>query len=208
MANLKVADIKISIDVLNALAPKRGMLNAKESDLKGQTFVLHSMVTNEASRSTDLKAVGEDNTFVKARYINKANSKAFLVPIRSLLNMDVAALDSDNSEYDENTQTMRVHEYLIDSIEDKKEVSLPKEFTVVNVAKRMQEGTDNVMYPPYCYAAYNEKVKELRADPEYDAKDGLDAIYNDFEFMTGLYAGELEPRFANAEANKNITIKI
>jgi hypothetical protein len=206
MANLKVAEIKIGIDVLNALAPKRGMLNAKESDLKDQVFVLHSMVTNDPDKSTDLKAVGEDNTFVKAKYVNKENSKAFLVPIRSLLNMDVATIDSDNTEFTAETPTMRVHEWLINSIEDKKDVNLPGEFKVVNVENRKQEGTDNVMYPPYCYAAYNERVKELRADPEWDGT--LDSIYNDFEFMTGLYAGELEKRFETAEPNKNITIKI
>jgi len=212
MANLKTAEIKIGIDVLNALAPKRGMLNAKAEELMGtdgdgQLFVLHSMVTNDPDKATDLKKVGEDNNFVKAKYVNKVNSKAFLVPIRSLLNMNVAMIDSDNTEFDkDNTPTMRVHEWLINSIEDKKEVNLPGEFKVVAVENRIQEGTDNVMYPPYCYAAYNEKVKELREDPEWDGT--LDAIYNDFEFMTGLYAGELEPRFSKAEPNKNITIKI
>lgn len=210
MSKVKAAEYVIGIEVLNALSPKRGMINAAAADLMNQTFSLHSMVTNDPTKSTDLKAVGDDNTFVKAKYVNKENSKSFLVPIRSLLNLDVAEIPEGEGEGFKagETPVKRVHEWLTNAIEGAKTVKLPGEFKVVDVVDRVQEGTDNVMHPPYHYVAYNQRVKAIQEDPDYDPATGLDAIYNDFNFMTELYAGDLEPRFKDAEANKAITITI
>lgn len=199
-------EIKISMEVLNSLSPQRGMLNAKAEDLKDQTFNLHSMVAPD-KKKTQLEKADGDNLFVKARYVNSKNSKAFLIPIRGLLSLNVVELGSENVKYEEGTtQVSKVHEYLMEHIgPDGKNISLPATFTVVSVKERIQESTGSVMYPPYCYDRFNEKVKEARAtDPDAP----LDAIYNDFEFMQSLYADGRSDRHQNAEANKDIVISI
>lgn len=200
------AEFKISMEVLNSLSPQRGMLNAKAEDLKDQTFTLHSMVAPE-NRKAQLEKPTEDNLFVKARYVNTKNSKAFLIPIRGLLNMAVVELGSENVEFEEGeTETTRVHEYLMEHIKgDAKAIGLPEKFTVVSVKDRVQESTGRTMYPPYCYDRFNARVKELR---DADPKASLDPIYQDYEFMQSLYADERADRHQNAEANKDLVISI
>jgi hypothetical protein len=58
----------ISLDVLNAL-PTKGMLNASVKELENQVFTFHSIVA-PAEKTADLTAVSDDNSYVKARYIN------------------------------------------------------------------------------------------------------------------------------------------
>ena len=203
-------DFTISMEVLSSLAPKKGMLNASESDLMGTdgasgTFELHSLVPGD-KRKTNLSTAHEDNMYVKARYINKTTKRSFLVPIRGLLNMSLVQLGSENATFTEDTPAMKVHEYLMEVIGDgSKPAALPETFTIVSVKDRVQQGTDNIMYPPYCYDAFNDRVKALR-DADKDAS--LDEVYNDFEFMTGLYATERSARHQNAGANKDIVISI
>jgi hypothetical protein len=59
----------ISLDVLNALSPQKGMLNASVKELENQVFTFHSIVA-PAEKTADLTAVSDDNSYVKARYIN------------------------------------------------------------------------------------------------------------------------------------------
>jgi hypothetical protein len=58
----------ISLDVLNALSHKKGMLNASVKELENQVFTFHSSCT--CKETADLTAVSDDNSYVKARYIN------------------------------------------------------------------------------------------------------------------------------------------
>jgi hypothetical protein len=46
------------------------------------------------------------------------------------------------------------------------------------------------MYPPYCYQAFSDEIETLRAT---DPKADLGPIYQNYDFMQSLYAGE---RFA------------
>ena len=196
--------INISMDVLSSLSPQRGMLSAAVKDLLDQTFVLHSVVTTDPEKDNSLTETSEDNIFVKARYVNKDNSKSFTIPIRGLLNMDIAQLAKDGDKFDENTETAKMHEYLLEKITGESEIGLPPEFKVVSVVPRVQAGTENVMYPPHCYKAFNKRVEEVRESENYDGT--LNAVYSDFDFMQSIYSGEKEARHASAEPTKNVTI--
>lgn len=202
-------EIKISMEVLNSLSPQKGMLNAKATDLENQVFVLHSVVAPTGRKAgLDGKTGDDDNLYVKARYVNAANKKSFLIPIRGLLNLEIAQMPekTKNVKFEEGvTPTVRVHEHLIESITDGKAASLPQSFTVVSVADRIQEGTGYTMYPPYCYDKFSEAVNALR---EADPNASLDSIYSNYEFMQGLYADKPSDRFASAEATKKIVISI
>jgi hypothetical protein len=66
-------------------------------------------------------------------------------------------------------------------------VSLPMSFYVVSVKDRIQESTGNIMYPPYCYQAFSDEIETLRAT---DPKADLGPIYQNYDFMQSLYAGE------------------
>lgn len=203
--------VMISVEVLNALAPQRGLLTGAVKDLLDQTFVFHSVSAREADTETSLVEASEDNQLVRARYVNKESNKSFIIPIRGLLNLDVAALKAtDNEEFDpENTDTVKMHEHLLESISGKEEIALPPQFKIVHVAERRQEGTDNIMYPPYCYKAFNERADKLNKDPEN--KTGILSLYQDIAFMQSLHTGKAEDREArhqSAEATKTITIAI
>lgn len=205
----KAVEIKISMEVLNSLSPQKGMLNAKAGDLQDNVFVLHSVVAPTGKKSTlDGKSGEDDNLYVKARYVNSSNKKSFLIPIRALLNLEIAKMPekTKNVKFDAATmETIRVHEHLIETITDNKPTLLPQTFTVVAVENRVQEGTNNIMYPPYCYDRFSEAVKKLR---ENDAEASLDPIYSDYEFMQSLYADKPSDRFASAEPTKRIVISI
>jgi hypothetical protein len=59
------------------------------------------------------------------------------------------------------------------------------------------------MYPPYCYQAFSDEIETLRAtDPK------ADSIYQNYDFMQSLYAGERSARYATAEATKDIVISV
>lgn len=202
-------DVKISLAVLSALATQRGLLNAKATDLENQTFILHSMVVankpDGKPRSAALVAPGDDTPYIKARYINQTTKKAFLIPIRGLLGLDVATVGAGaNKKFDKDTTPVeKVADFLMEKATDKDAALLPEKFTVVSVTPREQPSTGRIMYPPYCYAKFSDKVKELReADPNAD----LTPIYTDIEFMSSLYADEVAPQFANAEPTKSIVI--
>jgi hypothetical protein len=57
------------------------MLNASVKELENQVFTFHSIVA-PAEKTADLTAVSDDNSYVKARYINSKTKKSFLIPIR------------------------------------------------------------------------------------------------------------------------------
>jgi hypothetical protein len=48
----------------------------------------------------DLTAVSEDNSYVKARYINSKTKKSFLIPIRGLLNLGLVQLGTKGKALD------------------------------------------------------------------------------------------------------------
>lgn len=209
MANQKV-EVKISLEVLNALVPNKSMLNAKASDLEGQKFVLHSMVVSPSpdkkARNKELMKAGDDTNFIKARYVNESNSKAFLVPIRGLLGMKIVEAGAKNAKFDpDTTPTKQLADYLVEKATDSTPATLPPSFTVVNVAPRIQESTGAIMYPPYCYQEFQDKVDELRKD---DKDASLDPIYQDIAFMSSLYSNAVSSRFSSTEPNKTITISL
>jgi hypothetical protein len=43
-------------------------------------------------KTADLTAVSDDNSYVKARYINSKKKKSFLIPIRGLLNLGIVQM--------------------------------------------------------------------------------------------------------------------
>lgn len=207
MANQKV-EVKISLDVLNALVPNKGMLNAKATDLEGQKFILHSMVVSPSPdkkvRSKELMKAGDDTNFVKARYVNEKTSKAFLVPIRGLLSMKI--IDGSAAKFDPTTTpTKQLADYLVEKASDNAPAMLPPSFTVVHVTPRIQESTGAIMYPPYCYDEFQAKVDEIRKE---DKDASLDAVYQDVAFMSSLYSNPISSNFASAEPNKTITISL
>jgi hypothetical protein len=63
------------------------MLNASVKELENQVFTFHSIVA-PAEKTADL-TVSDDNSYVKARYINSKTKKSFLIPIRGLLNLEL-----------------------------------------------------------------------------------------------------------------------
>lgn len=202
--------ITISQDVLNSLAPQKGMLNAKKGDLINHVFNLHSIVAPSTSKKkADLdKFDAEGTMLIKARYVNAKNKKAFLIPIRGLLNLDIAQIDGKNKNdkyVPDTTPTAKLHEHLMEINSEGKGSELPASFTVVSVEDRKQEGTGHTMYPPYCYQAFSERVNELRkVDPDAD----LSSIYSDFEFMQGLYAEDRMERYSAVEATKVIVVSL
>lgn len=199
--------ITISQEVLNSLAPQKGMLNAKSSDLENQVFNLHSIVA-PTGKKADLVKAGDDSMLIKARYVNAKNKKAFLIPIRGLLNLDIAKIDGKNKNdkfVPGTTPTFKVHDHLLEIGVDGKGADLPDSFSVVAVSERKQEGTGHTMYPPYCYQAFSDRVNELR---KVDADADLSSIYSDYDFMQGLYAEDRMERFSEVEATKVIVISI
>jgi hypothetical protein len=52
---------------IKCIKPTKGMLNASVKELENQVFNFHSIV---AEKTADLTAVSDDNSYVKARYIN------------------------------------------------------------------------------------------------------------------------------------------
>lgn len=199
-------DVKISLDVLNSLSPQKGMLNAPIKELENQVFNLHSMVAPKDGSAKLDGVAGADTMMVRARYVNAANGKSFLIPIRGLLNLGIVELGGNTPYEETDEEPTKVHEWLMEHIKDgAKSYSLPDSFKVVSVKPREQKGTGHIMYPPYCYEAFNAKVDELRKD---DPNAVLDPIYNDFDFMTGLYGTKLGARFTSAEPNKDLVISI
>lgn len=199
--------ITISQDVLNSLSPQKGMLNAKSGDLLDQTFNLHSIVIPTGKKAKDLDKYDADSTMlIKARYINASNKKSFLIPVRGLLNLDIAQVDSKNAKYDPlTTATVKVHEHLLEVGTSGKSSELPPSFKVVAVTNRLQEGTGHIMYPPYCYKDFSDAVNDLR---KVDENADLSSIYTNYEFMNGLYAEDRMERFSAVEATKVIVISI
>jgi hypothetical protein len=195
----------ISLDVLNALSPQKGMLNASAKELENQQFTFHSLVA-PPKRAADLTAVSEDNSYVKARYINSKTKKSFLIPIRGLLNLGLVQLGTTKGKaLDPKAEITKVNDYLLEKSTDGKGVSLPATFFVVSVKDRVQEGTKQIMYPPYCYQAFSDEIEKLRA---VDANADLGPIYQNYDFMQSLYSGERSARYANAEATKDIVISV
>ena len=191
-------DIKISVDVLNGLSPQRQMSNAKKEDIDGQTFVLHSLIgPDSASNAKGLNKLQEDTSRFKVKYVNSSTGQAFLLPIRSLLNLEIAdgltLADGENEDYvaEDDTKKRRVHEYLTTEMESGKDISLLQEFKVVSVEPRKQQGTDNLMYPAYCYKKFNDRIDEVNQahkDSGAEGRADLGEIYGDFTFMNSLYA--------------------
>jgi hypothetical protein len=205
MSKVKVT---ISLEVLNALAPQKGMLNAKADDLNDQVFELHSLVAPEKSKKTsltDLKTYDKDDTMLlKARYVNAKTKKAFLIPIRGLLNLDIAQLDGKAGKYIAGTTpTIKVHEHLLEKATAAAPGELPPSFTVVSVEDRKQIGTGYTMYPHYCYQEFTDAIDALRA---VDAEADLSSVYNNYEFMQGLYAKDVKSTHVGTEATKTIII--
>lgn len=203
-------EIKIGLEVLSSLVPQRGMLNAKAEDLEGQKFVLHSMVVRPTKEgkagNKDLAKPTGDTLFVKARYINEKTKKAFLVPIRGLLGLDVASLPTKNAKFDPaSTPTEKLADQLMEKATDTAPATLPESFTVVAVTNRIQESSGQIMYPPYVYEEFVNAVETLRAD---DKEADLGPIYQDVAFMQSLYGGTILDRFKNVEPNKNIVIAL
>jgi hypothetical protein len=66
------------------------MLNASVKELENQVFTFHSIVA--PAETADLTAVSDDNSYVKARYINSKTKKSFLIPIRGLLNLGIVQM--------------------------------------------------------------------------------------------------------------------
>jgi hypothetical protein len=197
--------ITISLDVLNALSPQKGMLNASVKELEKQTFTFHSIVA-PTDRVADLMAVSEDNSYVKARYVNPKTKKSFLIPIRGLLNLGLVQMGTTNVKaVPAATVISKVNDWLLEKATEGKGVNLPESFYVVSVKDRVQEGTGNIMYPAYCYQEFSDKIEELRAT---DPKADLGPIYQNYDFMQGLYAGKRSERYATAEATKDIVISV
>ena len=205
MSKVKVT---ISLEILNALAPQKGMLNASSDDLLNQEFELHSLVAPDTSKKasmTDLKTFDKDDTqLIKARYVNTKTKKAFLIPLRGLLNLDIAQLGAKAEKFVEGTTpTAKVHEHLLEKATAALPGELPASFTVVSVKDREQIGTGYIMYPHYCYQEFTDAIDALRA---VDKEATLDSIYNDYTFMQGLYAKERKPSHVGVEATKSIVI--
>jgi hypothetical protein len=70
------------------------MLNASVKELENQV-TFHSIVA-PAEKTADLTAVSDDNSYVKARYINSKTKKSFLIPIRGLLNLGIVQNKSES----------------------------------------------------------------------------------------------------------------
>jgi hypothetical protein len=104
---------------------------------------------------------------------------------------------------DPKAEVAKVNDYLLEKSTDKG-VSLPMSFYVVSVKDRIQESTGNIMYPPYCYQAFSDEIETLRAT---DPKADLGPIYQNYDFMQSLYAGERSSR-ATAEATKDIYLSL
>jgi len=205
MSKVKVT---ISLEILNALAPQKGMLNASSDDLLNQEFELHSLVAPERAKKTsmtDLKTFDKDDTqLIKARYVNVKTKKAFLIPLRGLLNLDIAQLGGKTEKFIEGTTpTAKVHEHLLEKATAALPGELPPSFTVVSVKDREQVGTGHIMYPHYCYQAFTDAVDALT---KVDANADLSSVYSDYTLMQGLYAEDRKPTHLNIEATKSIVI--
>jgi hypothetical protein len=59
------------------------MLNASVKELENQVFTFHSIVA-PAEKTADLTAVSDDNSYVKARYIN-SKKEEFLDPNQRII---------------------------------------------------------------------------------------------------------------------------
>lgn len=204
--------VTIAMSVLNALSPQPRMLNTKKEEIENQVFTLHSVfasrdTTNNKERVADLGKVNDDLNFVKAKYMSE-KGKAYVIPIRALLGLDIAVVTSENDTITDETPRIKVYERLTELGSATDKVALPETFTVLSVVPATQRGTDNVMYPQYMYKRFNERVKELQ---ENDANADLAPIYSDFSFISSLYAdgvAGLEDMYKSAEPNKSITIKM
>jgi hypothetical protein len=92
-----------------------------------------------------------------------------------------------------------VNDYLLEKSTDGKGVSLP---CLSKIESKKALGT---LYPPYCYQAFSDEIETLRAT---DPKADLGPIYQNYDFMQSLYAGERSARYATAEATKDIVISV
>jgi hypothetical protein len=97
-----------------------------------------------------------------------------------------------------------VNDYLLEKSTDGKGVSLPMSFYVVSVKDRIKKAL-GTLCPPYCYQAFSDEIETLRAT---DPKADLGPIYQNYDFMQSLYAGERSARYATAEATKDIVISV
>jgi hypothetical protein len=202
-------EIKISSEVLNALTPQRRFLNAKAEELINQTFSLHSIVPPNGAVVKDLTKNNDDTTRVGIKFINDNTKQALTIPVRNLLMLQVAQISGKNAKYEAaSTPVNRVHEVLLEAMtagNGTANLNAIEKFTVVDVQNRMVPGTDTLMYPTYAYEAFQAKAKELR---EVDKDADMAVIYNDRDFMQGLYGTELAAQYENIEPTKEVVISI
>jgi hypothetical protein len=59
-------------------------MNASVKELENQVFTFHSIVA-PAEKTADLTAVSDDNSYVKARYINSKKEEEFLDPNQRII---------------------------------------------------------------------------------------------------------------------------
>jgi hypothetical protein len=64
-------------------------------------------------KTADLTAVSDDNSYVKARYINSKTKKSFLIPIRGLLNL-VQMGTTKVKALDPKAEVAKVNDYLLE----------------------------------------------------------------------------------------------
>jgi hypothetical protein len=96
------------------------MLNASVKELENQVFTFHSIVA-PAEKTADLTAVSDDNSYVKARYINSKTKKSFLIPIRGLLNLGIVQMGTTKVKaLDPKAEVAKVNDYLLEKSTDGK----------------------------------------------------------------------------------------
>lgn len=218
---MKKADpIKVSVDVLNTMSPQKSMVIQAAKKLVDQKFNLHSLIVSDVKNESgkDLTQSSEENNFVKVRYVNEETNEAFVIPVRQLLNLDVAESVATLEEFkaktdDESIKVAKVHENMMEEADEAGEAVLPASFVVVNVAPRTQKvGTKDVeMYPAYYHKNFNAEVARREKEGDFDADNGetaVSSVYQDFSFMSDLTGSPLEARYTGAEPLKTITIGI
>jgi hypothetical protein len=91
-------------------------------------------------KTADLTAVSDDNSYVKARYINSKTKKSFLIPIRGLLNLGIVQMGTTKVKaLDPKAEVAKVNDYLRNQLM----VRSSSNFLVVSVKDRIQESTGN-----------------------------------------------------------------
>jgi hypothetical protein len=73
-------------------------------------------------KTADLTAVSDDNSYVKARYINSKTKKSFLIPIRGL-NLGIVQMGTTKVKaLDPKAEVAKVNDYLLEKSTDGKGV--------------------------------------------------------------------------------------